>query len=400
METVRTPGPTPDVYITEELERRPPKRDDPLREKRAIQELAALMADHPERVLPRFVDLAMEMTGAVSAGLSLFQETPAPGFFRWRYVRGLLAPFEDSATPRDSSPSGVTLDHGGPVLARHPERLYGWIAEGGIELPEILLVPLNLGGETPLGTLWIVSESEGHFDGGDARAMTELAGFAGIAMRMVRTEGRLQRALADQETLAREMSHRLKNLFSVVDGMIRLSARTAETKEDLAEKISGRMRALALAHSLVRRGGSRDAASPASDLRVLVEQILRPHEGPVPGASHRFTWSGPPVRCGEQAVTGLALVLHELATNAVKYGGLATGEGRVEIAWRFQGGQLVLRWTEQGGPPVAAPPQTRGFGAVMVQDTVVQRLMGGLDYDWRPEGLLVTITLPLANLAI
>ncbi|TCH96697.1 histidine kinase [Roseococcus sp. SYP-B2431] len=399
METVRTSGPTPEIYITEELERRPPRRDDPLREKRALQELAGLMAEQPERVLPRFVDLAMEMTGGVSAGLSLLQETPAPGLFRWRHLRGLLAPFEDSATPGDSSPSAVTLARGAPVLARHPERLYGWIAEGGFELPEILLIPLNLGGETPLGTLWIVAGAEGHFDGGDARAMTELAGFVGIAMRMVRTEGRLQRALADQETLAREISHRLRNLFSVVDGMVRLSARTAGTKEDLAEKISGRMRALAMAHALVRRG-SRDAASPTSDLRVLVEQIVRPHEDPAPGAPHRFTWSGPPVRCGEQAVAGLALVLHELAANAAQYGGLATREGRVEISWRFLGGQFVLNWAEQGGPPVAAPPEARGFGATMVEDIVVQRLMGGLDLDWRPQGLVVTITLSPANLAI
>jgi two-component sensor histidine kinase len=399
METVRPPDPMPEIYITEELDRRPPKRDDPLREKRALQELAGLMADQPGRVLPRFVDLAMEMTGAVSAGLSLVQETPPPGLFRWRHVRGPLAPFEDSVTPRGNSPSGVTLDRGAPVLARHPELLYGWLAEGGMQLPEVLLVPLNLGGDTPFGTLWLVSGAEGHFDGGDARATTELAGFVGIAMRMVRSDGRLQRALADQETLAREMSSRLKNLFSVVDGMIRLSARTADTKEDLVDRISGRMRALALAHSLVRRG-SRDSASPASDLRVLVEQIVRPHEDPTAGAPHRFTWSGVPVRCGEQVTSGLALVLHELATNAVKYGGLATREGRVEIAWRFQGGEFALRWTEEGGPPVAGPPETRGFGTVMVQDTVIQRLMGALDYDWRPQGLIVTITLPVANLAI
>lgn len=399
MESAGTPRPTSDVYITELLERRPPRRSDSLREKRAILELAGLMADRPEAVLPRFVDLALELTDGVSAGLSLFQETPAPGLFHWRHLRGLLAPFEDSTTPRNGSPSGVTLDRGTPVLARHPERLYDWIAAAGLELPEILLVPLNLGGETPLGTLWIVSDKEGHFDGGDARAMLELASFAGIAMRMVRTEGRLQRALADQETLAREMSHRLKNLFSIVSGMIRLSVRTAETKEDLAEKLAGRMQALALAHALVRRG-SRDAAVPASDLRVLVEQLVRPHEDPMPDARHRFSWAGPPVRCGEQAVGALALVLHELATNAAKYGALAGEAGQVQISWRLDGPRLVLRWTERGGPPVAAPPETRGFGVLLVEDTVVHRLMGELGYDWAPEGVTVTISLPLANIAI
>jgi two-component sensor histidine kinase len=382
----REPGPLPPagVYITEELGRRPPRRADALREKGAILELAGLMADRPERVLPRFVDLAMEMTGGTSAGLSLLQDKPAPGLFRWRHVRGQL---------------GVTLDLGGPVLARHPERLYGWIAQSGIELPEVLLVPLDLGGDTPLGTLWIVGGAEGHFDSGDVRVMTGLARFAGIAMRMVRTEGRLQRALADQETLARDMGHRLKHLFSVIDGMVRLSARSPGTKEELAEKISGRMRALALAHALVRRGPG-DAAGPASDIRVLVEQILRPHEVSAPGAPHRFAWSGPPLRCGERTGNGLALVLHELAANAVRHGALAMAEGHVEMSWRLQGGQLVLRWVERGGRPIAAPPENRGFGTELMEDTVRQRLMGGLEIDWRPEGLVVTITLPLANVVI
>jgi two-component sensor histidine kinase len=390
--------PSAEIYITDELTRRPPRRADPTREKLAILELAGLMGEHPERILPRFVDLAMDMTGGLSAGLSLLQSTPAPGLFRWGHVRGQLAPFEDSASPREGSPSGVTLDQGGPVLARHPERLYGWIAESGIELPEVLLVPLDLGGDTPLGTLWIVGPA-GHFDSGDARVTTELARFAGIAMRMVRTEGRLHRALADQETLARDMSHRLKNLFSIIDGMVRLSARSPGTKEELAEKISGRMRALALAHALVRRGPS-VSAGPASDIRVLVEQILRPHEPPAPGAPHRFTWSGPPIRCGERTGNGLALVLHELGANAVQHGALATAEGRVELSWRLHGGQLVLRWAEEGGPTIAAPPEVRGFGTELLEDTVRQRLMGELEVDWRPQGLVVTITLSLANLAI
>jgi len=398
MEPVCPPGPTDEVYVTGELACRPPQRADPLREKRAILDLASHMAEQPERVLPRLVDLAMELTGGVSAGLSLFQETPAPGLFRWCHVRGRLAPFEDSTVPRDDSPSGVTLDQGGPVLARHPERRYAWIAQGGAVLPEVLLVPLNLGGAEPLGTLWVVSEAEAHFDSGDARTMAELAAFAGLAMRMVRTEGRLQRALADQETLAREMGHRLKNLFSIIGGMVRLSAHTAESKEELVAKISGRMQALALAHALVRRRPS--GSSSLADLSMLVEQIVRPHEDPSPDVAHHFSWTGPPIRCGEEAAIGLALVLHELATNAVKYGAMATMEGRVEISWRFQDGKLVLRWAERAGPPVIEAPRTRGFGGMLIEDTVIQRLMGALDYDWRSQGLTVTLSLPLANLAI
>ena len=191
-----------DVFITEELDRRAPKKTDYLQEKLALQDLAARMADQPEEVLPRFVDLALEMTGGVSAGLSLYEENPAPGVFRWQYLRGLLAPFNGATTPRDFSPCGITLDRNAPVLSLHPERVYGWIADANIVVPEVLLVPLYLGGKVPLGTLWIVSDREGHFDSGHARALTELAAFVGIALRMVRSEQRLHQALETQEKVA------------------------------------------------------------------------------------------------------------------------------------------------------------------------------------------------------
>ena len=180
-----------DVFITDELDRRAPKKTDYLQEKMALKELAARMADQPEEVLPRFVDLALEMTGGVSGGLSLYEEEPAPGVFRWQYLRGLLAPFNGATTPRDFSPCGITLDRNAPVLSLYPERVYDWIADANIVVPEVLLVPLYLGGTAPLGTLWIVSDREGHFDSGHARALTELAAFVGIALRMVCSEERL-----------------------------------------------------------------------------------------------------------------------------------------------------------------------------------------------------------------
>ena len=114
----------------------------------------------------------------------------------------MLAPFNGATTPRDFSPCGITLDRNAPVLAQHPERVYGWIADANIVVPEVLLVPLYLGGKVPLGTLWIVSDREGHFDSGHARALTELAAFVGIALRMVRSEHRLNQALEAQERAA------------------------------------------------------------------------------------------------------------------------------------------------------------------------------------------------------
>jgi predicted acylesterase/phospholipase RssA len=100
--------PVADVFITHELNKRPPKKTDYLQEKLALQDLAARMADEPEEVLPRFVDLAMEITGGVSAGLSLYEETSPPGLFRWQYLRGVLSPFNGVTTPRNFSPCGIS----------------------------------------------------------------------------------------------------------------------------------------------------------------------------------------------------------------------------------------------------------------------------------------------------
>jgi hypothetical protein len=110
-------------------------------------------------------------------------------------------------------------------------------------------VPLCLGGKKPLGTLWIVSGQEGHFDRGHARVATELASFVGIALRMLQSEQRLQRSLVEQETLAQEMSHRVKNLFAMTDSMIRWSAKGAGTKVEMARLLSAgcaRLRTLIL----------------------------------------------------------------------------------------------------------------------------------------------------------
>jgi two-component sensor histidine kinase len=389
-----------DVFITEELDSRPLKPVDHLREKLAIQDLAARMVDHREEILPRFVDLAMELTGGISAGLSLYEQDPAPGVFRWRYLRGVLSPFDGATTPRNFSPCGVTLDQNGPVLSLHPERVYDWISDADIVVPEVLLVPLYLGGTTPLGTLWIVSEAEGHFDRGHARSMTELATFVGIALRMLDTERRLQSALDDQATLTKEMSHRVKNLFAITDGMIRISARNASTKEEMAATLSGRLHALASAHALVSRKLHEVGEAPRTgDIGSLIRAVVAPHEHPGREVADRISLDGPLVLCGDHAMNGVALIFHELATNAAKYGALSVDGGQVDVRWRQADGVLVLDWLESCGPSVTGKPSLGGFGSALVKSTVVAQFGGALDYDWKPDGLAVSMRLPISKLS-
>lgn len=386
-----------DLYITPQLDLRRAGPIDHLSQKKAIMEIARNMADQPEEVLPRFVELAMQLVGGVAAGLSLYEPDPSPGVFRWRYLRGVLAPFEDATTPRNFSPCGITLDRNGPVLSLHPERVYDWISDAGIEVPEVLLVPLYIGGDQPLGTLWIVAETEGHFHRGHAESMTELASFVDIALRMRATEQKLQTALSEQETLTHEISHRIKNLFAITDGLIRVTARSAGSKQEMAELLSGRLHALASAHSLVGINmRDTDGRLTATDLASLVRAVVHPHET---AEGTRFSVTGPSIVPSEQAATGLALIFHEMATNAAKYGALSVDGGRVDVSWERDGDALVLRWTERGGPPVAAPPKADGFGTGLVRKTVVGQFAGALDYGWARDGLTVTMRLPLARVS-
>jgi GAF domain-containing protein len=171
-------------------------------------------------------------------------------------------------------PCGIVLDMDAPVLTAYSERGYDWIAACDVTLPEVLLVPLHIDSKEPSGTLWIVSDKDGHFHREHARAMTELASFVAIALRMLRTESKLHAALDEQVILTMEMSHRIKNLFAMTDGMIRFTEKSATTPKEMSALLSGRMHALANANALVRREFSEVGSSaPTSDLRELIERL-------------------------------------------------------------------------------------------------------------------------------
>ena len=384
-----------DVYITGELARRPPKPSDAEHERSALREIVSTMADDPGAVLPRFVDLTMSLTGGISAGLSLFEPDPKPGIFRWHHLRGTLAPFEGATTPREFSPCGVTLDAASPTLSTHPERVYDWIAAHDLTIPEVLLVPLYVGGAEQLGTLWIVAENEGHFDSGHARIATEMAAYVSVALRVQRNHEATKKELEDQRVLAEEMSHRVKNYFSLTDGMIRMTAKGSLTKEEMAKALSGRIHALADAHSLARRSPgnlSGDGASAA--LESLIKIVVQPHENHGAGQPSKLEVKGPFVACGEHSLNALSLVFHELATNAAKYGSLSNADGIVRTEWDIASDRLALTWTERNGPMIDQPPTRQGLGGKLVHDIIARQFGGSAEFDWRSTGLVVKVDIP------
>jgi two-component system CheB/CheR fusion protein len=209
-----------------------------------------------------------------------------------------------------------------------------------------------------------------------------------------------RRAENQQELLLKEMDHRVKNLFAIVGGVVTLSARSASTPQDMAGTIEGRLGALASAHVLIRGNSLGPGAKPVSTLADLVWKILSPYANPAKtGDKARAVIVGPEIAIGGDAITSLALVLHELATNAAKYGAFSTSVGRVHISWTVEEDQLALVWEEQGGPTVRGAPEREGFGSQLARRSVNGQLGGQLAFDWNPKGLIVRFSAAAERLA-
>jgi two-component system, chemotaxis family, CheB/CheR fusion protein len=166
--------------------------------------------------------------------------------------------------------------------------------------------------------------------------------------------------------------------------------REAPSPQEFAQSFGGRLRALGHAHELVSREGWGDVP-----LHDLLAKELEPYTT-VPG---RVSTEGPPLRLAPKVALALGMAVHELATNAAKYGALSAEGGRVLVAWSVEGkgpgAQLLLRWREADGPRVQAPVR-RGFGSSLIERQLRHDLHGGIELEFREEGLRATLTVPLA----
>ncbi|MGF6231112.1 PAS domain S-box-containing protein [Inquilinus ginsengisoli] len=216
------------------------------------------------------------------------------------------------------------------------------------------------------------------------------------ASKIARDITERKRAEDRQTLLLREMSHRVKNLFALAGAVITLSARTARTPEELAEQVRNRLGTLARAHDLTLPDLRREQAVTPTTLATLLRTIVSPFEDSNDG---RVTIAGPEVTIGGHAVTSLALLLHELATNAAKYGALSAATGRIAVVWTIEEGVLSLSWTERDGPPADGTANGDGFGTWLVDGTVKGQLQGQIARRWDAAGLTILMTMPLDRLA-
>ena len=186
--------------------------------------------------------------------------------------------------------------------------------------------------------------------------------------------------------LAREVDHRAKNSLAVVQSIVRLTR--ADTIKAYVNSVEGRIQALSKVHSLLAHSRWEGA-----DLHTLVHEELTPYQ--MGGAEH-IAISGPRLQVTPPVAQTLALALHELATNAAKYGALSVESGRVHLCWEINPAGLDMTWSETCGPPTTAP-QRSGLGLQMVTSGVRSQMGGQANFDWRPKGLICTLTLPCAE---
>jgi PAS domain S-box-containing protein len=194
-----------------------------------------------------------------------------------------------------------------------------------------------------------------------------------------------QRRAQDQiATLAREAEHRSKNLLANVQAMVNLSR--AEAVDDLKKAVEGRIQALANVHSLFVA-----TRWIGAELSTIAKQELAPYSARV---EKRVRIDGPEMLLEPNTAQAIAVTLHELATNAAKYGALSVTGGQIDLEWSQEGAhRLDLRWIETGGPTVQAPTR-KGFGG-QIMEQMIGQLKGGTRFDWRPEGLVCEITVPV-----
>jgi PAS domain S-box-containing protein len=198
-----------------------------------------------------------------------------------------------------------------------------------------------------------------------------------------------------RELLAHELSHRIKNIFAVVNSLVTLSSRGYPEAQPFAEAVRARLTALGRAHEYVRpQPGDGTGAVDAQTAHGLFEELLAPYRG----EGDRIAVDGCDAPVGVRAATALALVVHELATNAVKYGALSSASGHLTISCSGEGEAYRIVWQERGGPAVDGVPEHRGFGTLMSERTASAQLRAQISHAWDPAGLTVTIALPRSEL--
>jgi PAS domain S-box-containing protein len=212
------------------------------------------------------------------------------------------------------------------------------------------------------------------------------------ASKIARDITERRRSIEQERLLLREMSHRVKNLFALAGSIVTLSARSAKTPKELAASVGDRLAALARAHELTLPYGT-GIAGPGEQIATLyslIKTVVSPYEDK---HEARLVLTGSDVRLSATAVSALALIVHEFATNSAKYGSLSVPAGRIAIDCAEDGDRFVLVWTEQDGPTLGALRGEEGFGSLMTRAAAKGQLGGTIEHHWAADGLTIRLSM-------
>jgi len=232
---------------------------------------------------------------------------------------------------------------------------------------------------------WVSARGQGN--DADIANRTMFGVFLNVTVRKQAEEG--------NELLAGEMSHRVKNLLMIAASLAAITSRSAANVEDMTRELTQRLHALGRAHDLVRPlSGKEGKAALLGDLLTV---LLAPYDD-LGAFTGRIRVSVPRMGVGEVAANTLALVIHELATNSLKYGALSTDAGTLDVSCAPHDDRVVIVWTERGGPQVVEPTGAPGYGTQLVSRTMQRQLGGSIEYSWSTLGLIATLTVNGKNL--
>lgn len=272
------------------------------------------------------------------------------------------------------------------------ERLFGYSAEEIVGRPITTLIPLNrLNEERTILDRIARGERIEHYETVRKRKdgvlfpvsltispIRDLGGEIVGASKIARDISAQKLKEEHIALLSREIDHRSKNLLSLVQAVVHFAR--GDTPDDLKRAIEGRVQALANAHALLE-----ESQWTGAEIRTIFAKELLPYAS---ASEPRVEIIGPSLMLKSRSAQSIAIVVHELLTNAIKYGALSASTGRVRLQWSdVSGGRIDLLWTETNGPPVT-PPLRQGFGSRVVEQIIRRELKGDAHFDWRTEGLV------------
>jgi two-component sensor histidine kinase len=364
-----------------------------------------------DRVVQSITDAGVELTGAQFGALFYNVVSKEAESYTLYALSGVAREaFSKFPMPRNTKVFAPTFEGAGVIrsddITKDPRyghnEPHNGMPEGHLPVRSYLAIPVISRTGEVYGGLFFGHEKPGVFNERSERLMVGLAAQAAIAI----DNGRLyqaaqheieerKQAQTQQSLLIRELHHRVKNTLATVQAVVGATARSTSNIDEFYEAFVGRIISLANTHSLLT-----EAVWQTASLREILEKELSPyndHKG------ERITLEGPAVELPSEAAVPIGMAIHELTTNAAKYGALSASTGRVAIHWSSEpeegGVRLRLTWDESGGPEVTQPKR-QGFGSRLLHRVLTTQLSAKVEMDFRPTGLHVSIDAPLRQAAL